>query len=80
MINWQEYIVSNDSILLGKPSIKGTRLSVEFVIERFASGWTEQQLLENYPRLTKPALQAVFAYLFDCMQTGLLYRLPSKAA
>ncbi|MBA3785266.1 MAG: DUF433 domain-containing protein [Acidobacteria bacterium] len=61
-MNWQNKIVSDKDILLGKPTIKGTRLSVEFIIERLASGWTQEQLLENYPRLTREDLQAVFAY------------------
>ena len=45
-----------------KPTIKGTRLSVEFIIDRLASGWTEEDLLINHPRLTKEDLQAVFIY------------------
>lgn len=60
-MNWPDYIVSDEKVLLGKPTIKGTRLSVEFLLERLADGWTEQDLLDNYPRLTKEALQAVFA-------------------
>ena len=58
-MNWKAYIETNDQILVGKPVIKGTRLSVEHVINLLASGWTEQQILENYPRLTKESLQAV---------------------
>lgn len=61
-MNWQDYIVSDEKVLLRKPTIKGTRLSVEFLLERLSDGWTEQDLLDNYPRLTKEALQAVFAY------------------
>ena len=59
-MNWQNKIVSDKNILLGKPTIKGTRLSVEFIVERLANGWTQEQLLENYPRLTREDLQAVF--------------------
>ncbi len=73
MINWKNYIVSDPQILLGKPVVKGTRLSVEFLLERFASGWTETQILENYPRLNRDHIQAVFAYAYDCMKDGLLY-------
>ena len=40
--------------------VKGTRLSVEFILGLFAEGWTEQQILENYPTLTKERLRAVF--------------------
>jgi uncharacterized protein (DUF433 family) len=72
-MNWENYIHSNPDILLGKPVIKGTRLSVEFIIQRLANGWTTEQILENYPQLSKEALQAVFAYIGDCMKDGLLF-------
>ena len=72
-MNWQHYIVSDKEILLGKPVIAGTRISVEYIIQLLAQGWTEEQILENYPRLTREHLQAVFAYIHDCMQDGLLF-------
>ena len=72
-MNWQGYIVSDEKVLLGKPTIKGTRLSVEHIIGLLAEGWNEQQILENYPRLSKESLQAVFSYIQDCMKDGLLY-------
>lgn len=46
-MNWQNYIVSDEKVLLGKPTIKGTRLSVEFLLERLADGWTEHDLLDD---------------------------------
>lgn len=70
-MKWQEHIDSDIGTLAGKPVIKGTRLSVEFIIGRLASGWTEQQILENYPRLTQKDLQAVFAFVAECLQDGL---------
>jgi uncharacterized protein (DUF433 family) len=72
-MNWQEKIVSDNSVLLGKPTIKGTRIAVEFILERLASGWTIEQILENYPRLTRQDLQAVFAYTAECMKDGLMF-------
>ncbi|MCB9277253.1 MAG: DUF433 domain-containing protein [Lewinellaceae bacterium] len=72
-MNWKGRIHTNDEILLGKPVIKGTRISVEFILERLANGWTEQEILENYPRLTKDGLQAVFSYIYKCMKDGMLY-------
>lgn len=71
-MNWKKHIVSNKEILLGKPTIKGTRISVEFILDRLADGWSERTLLENYPQLTKEDIQAVFAYLNDCIKDGLL--------
>ncbi|MEP7169678.1 MAG: DUF433 domain-containing protein [Bacteroidota bacterium] len=79
-MDWQERIHTDPEILVGKPVIKGTRLAVEFLIERLASGWTEQQLLENYPGLTHEDIHAVFAYVYDCMQDGLLIAKPRKTA
>ncbi|MEQ9098923.1 MAG: DUF433 domain-containing protein [Imperialibacter sp.] len=76
-MNWQDRIVSDKNILLGKPTIKGTRISVEFVLDRLANGWTEHMLLENYPHLTKEDLQAVFGYLNDCVKDGLLVEIRS---
>jgi len=72
-MNWQEYIVSDKEILLGKPTIKGTRISVEHIVGLLAQGWKENEILENFPRLTKESLQAVFAYIQDCLNDGLLY-------
>jgi len=72
-MEWQKYLCSDDTVLLGKPTIKGTRISVEHIIGLLALGWTEQQILENYPRLTRKLLQAVFAYIQDCLKDGLLF-------
>ena len=79
-MNWRNYIETDDNILLGKPVIKGTRISIEHIIKLFAAGWTEDQVLENYPRLSKVSLQAVFAYIQDIMQDGLLFDKPLKTA
>lgn len=59
-MNWQNYIEVNENVLVGKPVVKGTRLSVEHIINLFASGWTEQQILDNYLRLSEDSLKAVF--------------------
>jgi uncharacterized protein (DUF433 family) len=72
-MKWQDHIVSDKEILLGKPTIKGTRISVELIVGLLAQGWTEDQILENHPRLTKESLQAVFAYIQDCIHDGLLF-------
>ena len=72
-MNWQDHIVSDPEVLLGKPTIKGTRLSVEFLLERLANGWTEEMLLENAPRLTRADLQAIYMFLSESMKDGLLY-------
>jgi len=72
-MNWQNYIISDSHILLGKPTIKGTRISVELILELFAAGWTEKQVIESYPSVTAESLRAVFAYLKDCIQQELYF-------
>lgn len=79
-MNWRDHIETNDNILVGKPVKKGTRLSFEHIIGLFVSGWTEQQILENYPRLSQESLQAVFAYIQDFLKDGLFYDEPLKSA
>lgn len=61
-MNWKDRIVSNPQILVGKPTVKGTRLSVEFLMGLFAGGWSREQVLENYPHLKPDDLNAVFAF------------------
>ena len=57
-----KFITTNPAILSGKPTIKGTRISVEHILNLLAQGWTEQQILENYPRLTTESLRFVYQY------------------
>jgi uncharacterized protein (DUF433 family) len=79
-MNWRDHIITDQGILLGKPVIKDTRLSVEHIITLLASGWTEEQLLENYPRLDKEKIQAIFLYIKECMKDGLMFNEPQKSA
>lgn len=62
MMDWRKHIHSDPEILSGKPVVIGTRLSVEFLLGLFAVGWTEEQVLDNYPKLDEEALRAVFAF------------------
>ena len=72
-MNWKEHITADAAILGGKPIIINTRLSVEFILQRLADGWTEEMLFNNYPTLTHEAIKAVFAYAHDYLKDGLLY-------
>ncbi|HEV8082591.1 MAG TPA: DUF433 domain-containing protein [Chitinophagaceae bacterium] len=72
-MNWQDYIVSDMQVLLGKPAIRGTRISVELILELFSNGWTEKQIIESYPSVSAESLRAVFAYLKECIQQELYF-------
>lgn len=80
MNQWHEYIHSDPAVLLGKPVIKGTRISVSFVLDLYAEGWTESMIIENYPHLTKMSLRAVLLFTAECMKQENLYPLYRDAA
>ena len=64
----EDLIVSNPEVLGGKPCVRGTRLSVEFVLELTASGATREQILASYPQLTPEGLAAAFRYAADVLK------------
>ncbi len=76
-MNWEERIVIDPEILLGKPVIKGTRLSVEFIIDLLAQGWSEGDILHNYPGLTHADIQACLGYASEILRAEKVY--PLKA-
>ena len=52
-MDWQDRITVDPEVLVGKPVVRGTRLAVEFVVELLANGWSEEEILDNYPGLTR---------------------------
>ena len=60
--NWKDRIVIDEAVLTGKPVIKGTRLAVEFIIDLLAHGWSEAEILENYPGIVIEDIRACLAY------------------
>lgn len=60
-----ERIVTDANILVGKPIVRGTRLSVDFLLGLLADGWSEAEILRNYPGLTDADLRACLAYARD---------------
>jgi len=79
-MDWRKYIHSDQNVLVGKPVVKGTRLSVEFLLSLFAAGWSEKQVLDNYPTLTPQSLRAVFAFATECMREEAVFILAPAGA
>jgi len=75
-INWKEYIVADEEIEFGKPVIKGTRITVDFIMGLLASGWTVKDILKNYPKLRETDIQAVFAFIFEGTRKGFFFDTP----
>jgi uncharacterized protein (DUF433 family) len=61
-MEWSERIVTDAGTCGGRPRVKDTRITVEFLLGLKAAGWSEERIIENYPHLTREDLQAVFAY------------------
>ena len=75
-MDWRGYIVTDPSILGGKPVLRGTRLSVEFVLELLAGGWNRESLHADYPNLTEDRIRAVLAYAAETFREERFYILP----
>ena len=61
----QERIEINPKVMLGKPVIRGTRITVELILRKLAEGATEEDLLDAYPRLTREDIEAAIGYAAD---------------
>ena len=72
-MNWEDRITADPAILVGKPIIRGTRLSVEFVIDLLASHWTERQILDNYPILCHEDIEACLRYANELVKSERIY-------
>ncbi len=66
-------IIIDPNILVGKPVIKGTRLSVEFIIGLLAAEWTEQDIIESYPGVVREDIVACLAYARDMLMSERIY-------
>jgi uncharacterized protein (DUF433 family) len=74
-MEWQSRIVVDPAILVGKPVIRGTRLSVEFVVGLLAAGWTYQQVLDSYPHISEADIRACLAYAEELLRDEHVYPL-----
>ena len=76
-MNWQQRITVDPNVLVGKPIVKGTRISVEFVIDLLARGWTTEQILKEYDHLAPEDIQACLAYASEMLKTERVYVTPA---
>jgi uncharacterized protein (DUF433 family) len=75
-MNWQSRIAIDPQILDGKPVVRGTRLAVEFIVDLLAHGWSETDILKNYPGLTREDILACLAYAAESLRAEKVYPLP----
>jgi uncharacterized protein (DUF433 family) len=80
MPDYRDFIVSDPNILFGKPSIKGTRISVEQILNELAAGMPIDEMLEEYPTLTLDAVHAALAYAAGRIRSEEFYPLSEPTA
>jgi len=76
-MEWRERIIIDENTLVGKPIIKGTRISVEFIIDLLGRGWTADQIIQEYDHLTLDDIQACLQYTGDLLKSERVYSLPA---
>jgi uncharacterized protein (DUF433 family) len=64
-MDYHQFIERNPEVMLGKPIIKGTRITVELLVRKLAGGFTLEQLLTAYPHLNKEQIFAALEYAAD---------------
>ena len=74
----KKLIYSNPSIMMGKPVIVGTRITVECILEKLAAGETVEQILAAHPRLTEEAIRAAIAFAAEALRADVIYPVSEK--
>ena len=69
----QKLIVSDPAVMMGKPVVKGTRITVELILEKLGAGETVEQLLEARPRLTREGIQAALSFAAETLRSDVVY-------
>jgi uncharacterized protein (DUF433 family) len=67
-MNWRDHISTDPAILVGKPCIKGSRISVELIVGWLANGWSFEMIMESYPKITREDILAALAFAAEMMR------------
>lgn len=73
-------IQSDPDVMMGKPVVAGTRITVESILERLGTGESVEALLEAHPRLSREAVQAALRFAADALRADVVYPGPGEAA
>lgn len=66
-------IISDPKIMMGKPIVAGTRITVELILEKLSDGETFEQILQSHPKLTKEGIQAALAFAARTLKSDIIY-------
>jgi uncharacterized protein (DUF433 family) len=73
MVTKKSIIISDPAIMMGKPVIAGTRITVELILEKLAAGETVQQILDAHPRLTEDAIKEALSFAARALKSDVVY-------
>ena len=76
----RDFIKSDPAIMMGKPVISGTRITVELILEKLADGESVEDILQSYPHLTKKAIYAALDYAAEAIGSEVSFPVRKKAA
>jgi uncharacterized protein (DUF433 family) len=75
----KQWIQASPEIMMGKPVVIGTRITVELILEKLSAGETEAQILQAHPRLCHEAIQAALKFAAEALKADVLYPEPAEA-
>ena len=76
----KSFVEVNPRVMMGKPVIRGTRITVENILERLGAGESVEDILEAYPQLPREAIQGALAYAAEVLGGEVVYPVPEEAA
>jgi uncharacterized protein (DUF433 family) len=72
-MEWRGVIVSDPNVMMGKPTVKGTRITVELILEKLGAGESMDQILSAHPRLTEEGIRAALAFAAESLRADVVY-------
>ncbi len=72
----KNYVISNPKIMMGKPIIAGTRITVELILEKLSAGESIEQIIQEHPQLSAETIKAALAFAAQVLKADIVY--PSK--
>lgn len=75
-----QVIQSDPKVMMGKPVVSGTRITVELILEKLGAGESVEQIIEAHPRLTRDGVLAALSFAAEALRADVTYPVPAKAA
>jgi uncharacterized protein (DUF433 family) len=79
MVDYRQIVISDPGVMMGKPVIAGTRITVELILEKLAAGESVEEIVDAHPRLTDASVRAAIAYATDVLRADVVYPLETAA-